>query len=214
MPKKQQKPRYNNTKHPHQSSLNEAHKHLENVFQSTRFRSMEGLGNELPFFICPYNPSWEWGVQKSIKMLMQTLHKKNIETLNINIYELCVELLKKRGVWEKLLTREVKENKEDFLEIVQSLLNPERHITPAIQELIDTNPHDILLLSGIGQVYPYLRSHSIISNLQSKACKKPTVLFFPGSYTTGASGNASLDLFNIHQGDNYYRAFNIFHFEV
>jgi len=195
-------------------NISDWHTTLKKVLQSDRFLKMEGLGNELPFFIAPYPPQWEWDVQDSIQLLIKDLSTMNIRCYHIELYKLCVELLKNRGVWDKLIKREQKETKEDFLEIIQSLLNPERHVIPAIQEQTDASLHDVFFLSGVGQVYPYLRSHSIISNLQSKTCKKPTVLFFPGTYTSGASGNTSLDLFNIHAGDNYYRAFNIFHFEV
>lgn len=196
------------------NTITQWHDKLKKVLQSKRFLKMEGLGNELPFFIAPHPPQWEWKVQCSIEGIKKDLATNNIKVMHIHLYTLCMDLLKNRGVWDKLIKRERKETKEDFLEIVQSLLSPERHVIPAIQDQIDTTPHDILFLSGVGQVYPYLRSHSIISNLQNKACKQPTVLFFPGTYTTGTSGNTSLDLFNIHAGDNYYRAFNIFHFEV
>lgn len=47
--------------------------------------------------------------------------------------------------------------------------------------------------SGVGEVYPYIRSH----NLQSTAKDKPTVLFFPGSYTHSMATGGSLDLFGL-----------------
>jgi len=57
-------------------------------------------------------------------------------------------------------------------------------------------------LTGIGLVFPYIRSHTILNNLQSVIKKTPVVIFFPGVY----DGN-SLNLFGKLKDDNYYRAF-------
>ena len=39
-------------------------------------------------------------------------------------------------------------------------------------------------------------------------------MFFPGTYTHERATGASLDLFSRLHDDKYYRAFNIFHYEV
>jgi hypothetical protein len=54
----------------------------------------------------------------------------------------------------------------------------------------------------------------VLNNLQSTAKDKPTVLFFPGSYTHALATGASLDLFGRLHDDKYYRAFNILNYEV
>ena len=59
-------------------------------------------------------------------------------------------------------------------------------------------------------MFPYIRSHNVLNNLQSVACEKPTVMFFPGVYTHSQESGASLDLFGRLRDDKYYRAFNIF----
>ena len=72
----------------------------------------------------------------------------------------------------------------------------------------------MIFLSGVGEVYPYIRSHNVLNNLQSTAKDAPTVLFFPGSYTHALATGASLDLFGRLHDDKYYRAFNILNYEV
>jgi hypothetical protein len=72
----------------------------------------------------------------------------------------------------------------------------------------------VLFLSGVGEVFPYIRSHNVLNNLQSTAKEKPTVLFFPGSYTFTQISGSSLDLFGRLRDDRYYRAFNIYHCET
>jgi len=73
---------------------------------------------------------------------------------------------------------------------------------------------DVMFITGVGEVFPYIRSHNVLNNLQSTAKDRPTVMFFPGEYTQSLESGASLDLFGRLHDDKYYRAFNIFHVEV
>jgi hypothetical protein len=85
-----------------------------------------------------------------------------------------------------------------------------------VQEIgkqLNSNDYDVLFLSGVGEVYPYIRSHNVLNNLQSVAKQRPTLMFFPGAYTQSLETGASLDLFGRLNDDKYYRAFNIFHCE-
>jgi len=71
---------------------------------------------------------------------------------------------------------------------------------------------DIIFITGVGEVYPYLRTHKLLSTLESKFTEKPLVLFFPGKYETDNVKGSNLTLFGILD-DRYYRAFNIYHCE-
>ena len=85
---------------------------------------------------------------------------------------------------------------------------------PEIKSVLLGQDFDVLFISGIGEVYPYIRSHNVLNNLQSTAKEKPTVMFFPGTYTHCLETGASLDLFGILHDDKYYRAFNILHYQI
>ncbi len=69
-------------------------------------------------------------------------------------------------------------------------------------------PHekgDVLLLSGVGEVYPFMRVHSLLEELQTSYDDiPPIVVMYPGSF----DGRA-LILFNEFTPNEYYRAFNI-----
>jgi hypothetical protein len=137
-----------------------------------------------------------------------------VRVLEINIYDLSVEILKDRGIWEQILEMENSVSKDQLKELLQGVLDPEAHLVPAIAAKLTDNDFDVLFLAGVGEVFPYIRSHNVLNNLQSTAKEKPTVLFFPGAYTHSLESGASLDLFNRFQDDKYYRAFNIFHCEA
>jgi hypothetical protein len=63
----------------------------------------------------------------------------------------------------------------------------------------------MLFIKGVGKVFPFIRSHIVLNNLQSAVKNIPTLMFFPGEYS-----GKSLKLFNLLEDDNYYRANNIF----
>jgi hypothetical protein len=85
---------------------------------------------------------------------------------------------------------------------------------PLLAKNMKQNTFDILFLTGIGEVYPLIRSHNILNNLQKVAREKPTVMFYPGDYKHSLEKGASLELFELLRDDKYYRAFNIYHYEI
>jgi hypothetical protein len=105
-------------------------------------------------------------------------------------------------------------DKAELLELLQGVLDTQDHLIPAIAQRLASNAYDVLFLTGIGEVFPYIRSHNVLNNLQSTAKDKPTVMFFPGSYTHSLASGAELVLFGTLSDDKYYRAFNIEHYEV
>ena len=188
--------------------------HLEKVISSTRFLNKEGLGNEVPFFICPYKPQEGVAMEKMVKQLGQRLTNKGVPILEINLYDLSIELLQERGVWDRLLQAETSISKAQLKELLQGPLDPEAHLIPAIAQKMQQNEFAVLFLTGVGEVFPYIRSHNVLNNLQTAANEQPTIMFFPGQYTQSPDVGASLVLFNRLQGDKYYRAFNIYDVEV
>jgi hypothetical protein len=104
--------------------------------------------------------------------------------------------------------------KDQLKELLQGVLDPETHLIPEIREKMNEKDFDVMILSGVGEVFPYIRSHNVLNNLQSTAKEKPTVMFFPGAYIHSLESGASLDLFGKLKDDKYYRAFNIYHYEV
>lgn len=185
-------------------------RHLLAVLSSPRFLQMEGLGNEVPFFIYPYDPEDALAVaeaKKRIKNKLKTSH--GVTVLEVNLYDLTVEMLKERGVWDRLLKLEVEQGKDAFLKPLQNMLDPGTKLIPAIKAKLDIASYDILFLTGIGEVFPYIRSHNVLNNLQTVATAKPMLVFFPGDYKQSGAAGSSLVLFGRLKDDNYYRAFDI-----
>ena len=188
--------------------------HLFSVISGQRFLNKQGLGNEIPFFICPFIPEESNEMERLRNQLINRLAQVGVRVLEINLYDLSIGILKAEGDFEWLIQNESRLEKSKLQEELQGILDIETVIVPAIAEKIASTDFEVLFLSGIGEVFPYIRSHNVLNNLQSTAKEQPTVLFFPGAYSHSLESGASLDLFGRLRDDKYYRAFNIFHCEV
>ncbi|TGL58648.1 DUF1788 domain-containing protein [Leptospira ognonensis] len=194
--------------------LQEKFNHLLAVISSERFLKMQGLGNEIPFYICPFNQNEFSGMGLLQKQLLNSLQSTGIAVLEVNLYDLSIEILKEREILNQIFEVEETISKDQLKELLQGVLDSETNLIPAIAKKIQNVEYQVLFLTGVGEVFPYIRSHNVLNNLQSTAKEKPTVMFFPGNYTHSVESGASLDLFGKLHDDKYYRAFNIFHCEI
>jgi len=190
-------------------NLQECQEHLLKVTSSRGFLGNEGLSNEVPFHICPYETFIQKDITQLVKQLRNDLEDKQIKVLEINLYDLVIELLKREGDWDWVLENEPTMTRERLKEELQGILDVETIITPEIAQRMAADQYEVMLLTGIGEVFPYIRSHNVLNNLQKKAKDKPTLMFFPGEYQHSLESGASLVLFGNLQDDKYYRAFNI-----
>jgi len=194
--------------------MQERFQHLLGVISGERFLKMQSLGKEVPFFICPYKPQESVEMERLQRQLVNRLEQNGVRVLEINLYDLSIEILQERDILQQVLDLEESVSKDEFKELLQGVLDPESHLVPEIAVKLANSEFDVLFLSGVGEVFPYIRSHNVLNNLQSTAKDKPTVMFFPGEYTHSPESGASLDLFGRLRDDKYYRAFNILHCEV
>lgn len=195
-------------------SVNDIFQHLLSLFRSERFLKKQGLGNEVPFFICDYSPKQTVQMGRMQKQLINKLEQLDVRILEINLYDLSIQILRKRNIWDRILQTEESVSKGQLKELLQGVLDSQTHLIPAIAAKMSEVEFDIMFVTGVGEVFPYIRSHNVLNNLQSTAKEQPTVMFFPGVYTHSLEDGASLDLFGTLRDDKYYRAFDIFHCEI
>jgi len=183
--------------------------HLYQVISTDEFLRMESLGGEIPFFIFSFDAKQQIEVDKAIKGLKNKLDKNGIPVLELNLYDISLEILNEELGEGEIFELEKSMNKKEFKEALQSTLNIKQVLIPRIKNIIDSSPARVYFLTGIGMVYPYIRSHNILNNLQNVAKNAPTVAFFAGEYN-----GYSLELFGLLKDDNYYRAFNIDNYKL
>ena len=184
--------------------INQQFNHLYKVISSREFLKKESLGGEIPFFISSYSAEDELEIRSSIKGLINKLDTSGIPVLELNLYTITCDILESRGGMDRMFTVEKIKKKSSFLRALQSSINIHEIFMPRVAQLIKESNAKVYFLTGVGLVYPFIRSHNILNNLQSIAKDSPTVMFFPGDYD-----GHSLKLVGLLKDDNYYRAFNI-----
>lgn len=195
-------------------SMPERFQHLLELIKSRRFLDMQGLGNEIPFYICPFKPEESVEMEKTRKNLTINLMQAGVKVCEVNLYDISISLIKERNIWENIIENEQTFNKTDLMEMFEGILDAKTYIIPNIINKVNEKECNVVFISGVGEVFPYIRSHNILENLQSAVKTKPVILFFPGSYIHSIEHGASMSLFRKLSDYKYYRAFNIYHCEI
>ena len=103
---------------------------------------------------------------------------------------------------EIYIPMEERKGKEFLKEQLQKVAVPE-----AFVEKMEYEPHqhgDVLLITGVGKVYPFMRSHKILDNIQHVFSDIPVLMLYPGDFN-----GQDLNLFGKFLDGHYYRAFNL-----
>ena len=141
--------------------------HLATVIELPKFLKMEALGGEIPFFISTYNPIQSIEIGKAIAGLKNKLEKKGVIVLEINIYSICMKILNEELGEGEIFEIERDMEKDELKNALQSILDIPEVIMPYIKNEIASSEAQVYFLTGIGNVYPFIRSHNILNNLQT-----------------------------------------------
>lgn len=178
---------------------------LPNIMEK-EFRGKKGLGNEVGFHIFDYDPKYEPLVREHIKSLKRKVNINNsdIYIREFDLYEIMIEIIDDKGYLEKLFKMEEKKGTEKLIKAIKTTLR----FTQKNDLIIDyfrknVKEKDIVFITGVGKVWPIIRTHTILNNLQP-VVKAPVIMFFPGGYS-----GLELHLFNKIKDSNYYRAFRL-----
>ena len=152
--------------------------HVLRVVSSKSFLKMDALGGEIPFWIAPYDIQAHQQVEIEIKNLQTKLANMGIQSELIDLFELSCSIIEANIGIEKMFEVEKRKDKEKFKRALQSTVNIHDRLIPAIIERLSVNEPQILFIKGVSSVYPFIRSHTVLNNLQSAVKHIPTGMFF------------------------------------
>jgi len=171
------------------------------------FRHNMGLGNEVGYYIFDYEPMYEMLVREHIRFLEQKINsgEYGFTIKMFDLYEIMIELLDSKGYLEKNMTMEKTKGSQFVFNATKKALRLTEKSDLIIQYIRDRVEKDcVVFLTGVGKVWPIIRSHTILNNLHQVMDEVPVVMFFPGIYD-----GLELVLFEEIKDDNYYRAFKL-----
>ena len=177
------------------------------IITDKRFRENKGLGNEIGYYIFDYNPEDEIIVREHIRFLKQKINNEGMDFFirELDLYEIMIEILEQKGYLKKVFDMEKKKGTDAILKPIKNTLRLTQKndlVVEYIREMVQEN--DVVFLTGIGKIWPIIRSHTVLNVLHSVIDRVPLIMFYPGTYS-----GQDLNLFDEISDQNYYRAFKL-----
>jgi hypothetical protein len=172
---------------------------------SNEFLSGTGIGNETPFYIFDYAPEEELRVREHVQFLLQHIPKQRpgMRVSHVNLFDLVIDHLRNRKLLESSYKMQLEKGDQRLLTELGKVLDAEK-IAPVFTKAAEPENNDLVLVTGVGSVWPVLRTHNLLNNLQSRMAKTPLLMFYPGRYD-----GKNLRLFGKVESSPYYRAFRL-----
>lgn len=168
------------------------------------FLRNRGLGNEIGFFTFCYDASLELRAREFFAQL-EAESANGALPCNLmvrNLYDTFLGLLEKKRILAAVPKQEARRGSDHLLKRLRSIATPEALAAELAYE--PHQPGDALLLTGVGEIYPFLRVHTLLDNMHVAFGDIPVVVAYPGRFN-----GQSFSLFNMLDDGNYYRAFDI-----
>lgn len=172
---------------------------------SDDFLSGKGIGNEIAFYIFDYPPEEELRVREHIAFLLDHIPKQKpgLRVKHVNLFDFVLDYLRSRNLLDKAVAMQREKGDDALLKALAGPLH-ENKLAGVFAEVVQPDQQDLVLVSGVGSVWPLLRSHTLLNNLHPVMGQTPLVMFYPGRYD-----GQSLRLFGKLKNNNYYRAFKL-----
>lgn len=179
------------------NSLNRVTERLSNE----DFLANRGLSNEVGIHVFCYDPEDEL----TVSSFFNTLKNRDdvpFRLVERDLYRILLDICEEKRVLKSIPNMEERKGKDYLLEQIQKIATPEAFVSRMVYE-----PHkhgDVLLITGVGKVYPFMRSHKILDNIQHRFEDIPVLMLYPGTFD-----GQDLGLFGKFLDGHYYRAFNL-----
>lgn len=175
---------------------------IKRKIQTEDFLLGRGLSNEVNFWIFCYEPEEEMIVEHFVDSLVVD-HNIECSMHSYNLYKVFLDICNSKNILSKIPIMEEKKGKDYLLRQIHSIATESAFISQINFEP-QVRGKDVVLISGVGDVFPFMRVHSLLEAMQPHFSNIPILVLYPGKYE-----DAQLKLFNKLKPNSYYRAFNI-----
>ncbi|AGB41051.1 protein of unknown function (DUF1788) [Halobacteroides halobius DSM 5150] len=191
--------------------MSRIHDRLDEILpriQEESFMEGKGLGNEVGYYVFDYEPEDELLVRDHVQFVKEKMNNKEIypDIIEFNLYHVMLDILEDKGYLRKIMKMEESRGTDKALNGLKSSLRLTSSGSNSLVKYITDKVSDdqIVFITGVGQAWPVIRSHTVLNNLHQVLDSVPVVMFFPGEYS-----GSELILFGKIKDDNYYRAFRL-----
>lgn|SRR5699024_1899077 len=177
---------------------------IEAEINKESFQSNKGLGNEVGYYVFDYPAEEELRVRNQLDYLKKRNNSdvSGFELVIYDLYDIMIDYIEKEGLLEASIEMEAEYGMDYLISAIVELLQmnlESNYFTDYIEK--NTPENAVVFVTGVGKIFPFVRSHDILNRLHQTFDRLPVVLFYPGKYD-----GQSLRLFSEFKDDNYYRA--------
>ena len=194
--------------------MNQLLDRLFSILSHVNFLSMQGLANEVPLFIQPYDVRNEDQVSSMTKALIQRLRTSGIKVAEVDLFRLLLDELKEEGLLDAFTDEDAGYDRVDLLRDLKNYADPRTRIVPRLVRIMEEENVQLTVVSGVGHIFPFMRAHTLLDSIQPVMMPHPLVMFFPGEYIQMPGLGSQLRLFGTLPAKGYYRAFNLDHYRL
>lgn len=183
------------------SDIKERLDQVKELVSQDDFLEGKGLSNEVNIRIFCYRPEDEMTVKYFTSQLV-TDPALRCRLIECDLYKIFLEACEDIDILDAIPEMEETDGSIFLLEQLHSTVGEDEFI-----QKINYAPHqkgDVLLITGVGDVFPFMRVHALLEALQPHFSDVPILVMYPGEFT-----GYTLQLFNRLKPHDYYRAFNI-----
>lgn len=179
---------------------------LQDKLLQDNFIQKTGPGNDLSFYIFDYDPRDELLVRSRLPEIQEyTKRKLRVNVQTFDLFNIVLDFFESRGYMQRNFQMEQQKNSEFLFNRMQKALKLSTNHDELVHYISEHyDPNAIIFLTGVGKAYPIVRSHHLLTSLQTVITKMPLILFYPGIYQSN-----KMKLFGHLRNDHYYRAFRI-----
>ena len=176
---------------------------LKSRLRQDDFLNNRGLGNEVGIYTFCYDPTLE----PQARLFFQRLAAD--ETLPcrvriVNLYDVLLGICEAKKIMAGIPAMERKKGSEGLKEQLKKIATPAAFAKAMAAE--PAQPGDVIVIAGVGEVYPFMRVHNVLDNIQQEGVYGgvPVIVAYPGRFD-----GQTLSLFGRLADGNYYRAFDL-----
>lgn len=181
---------------------------LKEKMHNDDFQMNAGLSNEVGYYVFSYDAKQELVVRKYISEFEKdmTLATSGFKIQEFNIFDILLDVIDQFGYRDAFIEMEKDEGINEVSLQVNNILEMSENNNVIVQYVNNrlTDDKTIIFLTGIGQVFPLLRAHTVLNTMSQVIDRFPVIMFYPGEYD-----GLGLKAFGEVTDNNYYRAFPI-----
>lgn len=174
---------------------------LRKLIQEPEFLEGKGLSNEVNIRIFCYDPRSEMTVRHFVEKLHADQGLK-CRLREYDLYKVFLSICDDKRITDRVAEQEAKKGKAFVLEQLKRLANNNAFVAKMRYE--PHQPGDVVLITGVGAAFPFIRVHALLDAMQPFFSDVPVLVMYPGTFD-----GHYVKLFDRLTPNSYYRAFNV-----